>query len=438
MKYIKRIGLVVSAASLVVASAVMFMPRSATAAPAGTTITGLWNTGVADDGSKLATGQVDPHWRLVAIEEPENGAPHCQTTPLGNAYVTGSNVAVPISNDGGATVEYTTAWPYSPSNANWLGAQTSAQHNNSAACPDPSDALAGTVAPVGFPNNDRSTWVRWTFQMSDFYIPNNVDLSSVNFTINGLVDNAAEVYINGQKIADLQEGSGFSSAQPNSFAVPSSALVHGANSLRVRVASNISVMGFIVSYMSAEAKYLPTLAIEKDAPATGVVGTPFDYVITVTNGSTDSESTNTSGTITVTDTIPDGLEIGTLPAGCSVTGQVVTCDTTQVLTGDGSDAWKITIPVTPRETGEFSSPAETYGGSSINCVVDMPCVASARTVVEAAPVITTPTDPASPDAPGTPDTGVGHILQPFMFVALGVLAVVMASFGVWRLVRART
>ncbi|MGL6289628.1 MAG: beta strand repeat-containing protein, partial [Silanimonas sp.] len=52
-----------------------------------------------------------------------------------------------------------------------------------------------------------------------------------------------------------------------------------------------------------------------------VVGVPASYTLTVTNGGTTAMSVPA----TVTDTIPAGLTIGTLPAGCTASGQAVTC-----------------------------------------------------------------------------------------------------------------
>ena len=68
----------------------------------------------------------------------------------------------------------------------------------------------------------------------------------------------------------------------------------------------------------------PDLAIDKSHTGDFTVGTNGVYTITVTNSGTCS----TSGTITVTDTLPDGLSFvsGTGSGwSCSANGQVVTC-----------------------------------------------------------------------------------------------------------------
>lgn len=57
----------------------------------------------------------------------------------------------------------------------------------------------------------------------------------------------------------------------------------------------------------------PRLEIQKTGPATAVVAVPYDYTITVTNSGTAA----TSAVVTMTDVVPAGLTIGTLPAGCA-------------------------------------------------------------------------------------------------------------------------
>ena len=51
------------------------------------------------------------------------------------------------------------------------------------------------------------------------------------------------------------------------------------------------------------------------------MGVPASYTLSVQNTGTAA----TTAVSTITDTIPTGLTIGTLPAGCTAAGQTVTC-----------------------------------------------------------------------------------------------------------------
>ncbi|MBD9470671.1 putative Ig domain-containing protein, partial [Pseudoxanthomonas sp. PXM01] len=64
----------------------------------------------------------------------------------------------------------------------------------------------------------------------------------------------------------------------------------------------------------------PNLVIAKTGPANAVVGTAYNYVITVTNNGTAP----TTAIATVTDAVPAGLTINSA-TGCSISGQTVTC-----------------------------------------------------------------------------------------------------------------
>jgi uncharacterized repeat protein (TIGR01451 family) len=72
-----------------------------------------------------------------------------------------------------------------------------------------------------------------------------------------------------------------------------------------------------------------------------VVGVPSNYLISVTN---TGQADTLAGTIT--DTIPAGLTLGTLPAGCTAVGQNLTCTIPAgISAGTGIS---FTIPVTPQ------------------------------------------------------------------------------------------
>lgn len=375
-----------------------------------TLITGLWNTGVDASGAKLPTGQNDPHWTLTSIGNPVNGQPHCQsgTTPR-PALVVGSNV---LMSDGVSRV-----WPYSPADANWLGANTEGLHNSSVACPDPSDESAGTVQTAG-ERPDHNTWPFWNYSMTPFKVNDVVDPDSITLTASGLADNLAEVSVNGTKILDLTTSiTGYTSTTPTSSQPVTGVFKHGDNDLTVRVQSGYSNSGFILSELVATAKYFPQLLITKSiTPNKLTVDDKATYKITVKNsGSSDKPYFNdTKGDIIVSDVIPDNFMIDATPAGCTAQGQALTCTSNTVLKGDGSNSWVIDVPVTAKKVGkDIVNTAYVKGGSSINCVADKDCPAPAIAEI----------------VPKAPNTGMGSILNnPITIIAVGVLTAVAAYY----------
>ena len=128
----------------------------------------------------------------------------------------------------------------------------------------------------------------------------------------------------------------------------------------------------------------PQLTLTKTAsPATFTVGVPASYTITVTNTGTAP----TSATATISDTIPAGLSIGTLPSGCSAVLQALTCTIPAPLAAGNSVAF--VIPVTPTASAANGNNTATVSGGG-----DPTCPATARcgdTVVVpiVAPLLTT-------------------------------------------------
>ena len=107
---------------------------------------------------------------------------------------------------------------------------------------------------------------------------------------------------------------------------------------------------------------LPNLAMSKSGPSTATVGTPFDYVLSLAN----IGGLATSGTITVTDTIPATLAINSVVAGanfnCGVASQTVTCTTSAPIGAGASNVTVATITVTPTQVGQVSNTAVVSGG----------------------------------------------------------------------------
>ncbi len=93
--------------------------------------------------------------------------------------------------------------------------------------------------------------------------------------------------------------------------------------------------------------------VKADSADPVLLGTPFNYTLLVTN----IGSAATTGTITVTDTIPAGLTINSASGpgfSCGVVGQLVTCTRTTALPAGGV-AGLITINVTPTTPGTKSN-----------------------------------------------------------------------------------
>ncbi|KAF1726705.1 hypothetical protein CSC78_03890 [Pseudoxanthomonas japonensis] len=145
----------------------------------------------------------------------------------------------------------------------------------------------------------------------------------------------------------------------------------------------------------------PRLEIAKTAsvvaPATIAIGVPFDYTITVTN----TGAAATSAPATVTDVVPAGLTIGTLPANCATNpsgSQTVECTIAAGLSNVApGNAVSFVIPVTPQgainnttvsNTASVTGggdPACASAGSCVSTPVDTPVVASSLDIVKSGP-----------------------------------------------------
>lgn len=103
----------------------------------------------------------------------------------------------------------------------------------------------------------------------------------------------------------------------------------------------------------------PNLIIAKSGPATGTVGTNYNYTLTVNNTGTLA----TSGVITITDALPAGLTFvsGTGTGwGCSAAGQTITCTSSTAIIVNGTSS--INLTVTPTQTGTYVNIASIIGG----------------------------------------------------------------------------
>ena len=117
----------------------------------------------------------------------------------------------------------------------------------------------------------------------------------------------------------------------------------------------------------------PQLTLTKVASAGAfTVGTPATYTLQVSNNGTAA----TTAISTITDVIPTGLTIGTLPAGCLAAGQTVTCTVPLGLAPPNSVSF--IIPVTPTEAAlpSVTNTASVSGGGDPTCPAAARCVSS--------------------------------------------------------------
>ncbi|WP_211231704.1 IPTL-CTERM sorting domain-containing protein [Ottowia thiooxydans] len=113
----------------------------------------------------------------------------------------------------------------------------------------------------------------------------------------------------------------------------------------------------------------PQLLITKRAePSTLVVGQSANYILTISNNG----GAATNAAITVSDVVPTGLTLGSMPSGCGATGQTVSC-TISSLAINGTTSF--TIPVTAQNSingQSIQNTASATGGGDPGCPVGTP------------------------------------------------------------------
>ncbi|MDZ4357613.1 MAG: hypothetical protein U1B84_14525, partial [Variovorax sp.] len=131
------------------------------------------------------------------------------------------------------------------------------------------------------------------------------------------------------------------------------------------------------------------LALKKEAsPAPWVAGQPASYTLTLAS----PNGVATTAETTITDDVPPSLTIGTLPAGCTRAGQVVSCKVPAGFTTSQS----FVIPVTPLASAapQVTNTAKASGGGDAACNGTGACMSTVDTPV-ALPLAITTTKTAS-------------------------------------------
>lgn len=128
----------------------------------------------------------------------------------------------------------------------------------------------------------------------------------------------------------------------------------------------------------------PALHVTKSASVPSFsVGVAASYTIQVTNVGT----ADTSGNWSVTDVVPGGLSIGTLPSGCTASGQQVTCSSSAMIVAGDSTGVSFVIPVTPTATAvpSVTNTATVQGGGDPHCPManNSNCTSTTTTPVNA-------------------------------------------------------
>lgn len=144
----------------------------------------------------------------------------------------------------------------------------------------------------------------------------------------------------------------------------------------------------------------PKLTLTKTASTSSlVIGAPASYTLQLSNTSTIA----TTAVTVITDTIPTGLTIGTLPVGCAAVGQLVTCTVALGLAGGASTSFIIPITPTVAAAASVINSATASGGGDPACTGIAPaCTATTPSipVIAQASMVITKTDNKSVSTSG--------------------------------------
>ncbi|MBK9654798.1 MAG: hypothetical protein IPO66_04725 [Rhodanobacteraceae bacterium] len=117
----------------------------------------------------------------------------------------------------------------------------------------------------------------------------------------------------------------------------------------------------------------PQLTLAKTASGTSfAVGTLASFTLSLANTGTAA----TTAASTITDTIPAGLTLGTLPAGCTAAAQTVTCTVSAGLAAGGSTSFVIPVTATVAAAASITNTATVTGGGDTTCPANARCTSS--------------------------------------------------------------
>lgn len=228
--------------------------------PANEYVTNVYSNAQSNPSTVQNNDQVqDPHWRLIGIDNPANGTPHCQNASQRQAVVVlppdGKDYNPAVLNNGdwvwwrrtmtnpynfSTDVNGNPIGDFEQSFARWIGARPSSYHEtNPAGCLDQSTPT------------DPNTWPTWTYQMvGGFYVGSCVVPGSVQLNPRWAADDEFSLFINGTGVANrvigpLQRGGTVTTTTPISTTILN---VNATNQLYVKVRSSFPLQGFAISW----------------------------------------------------------------------------------------------------------------------------------------------------------------------------------------------
>jgi uncharacterized repeat protein (TIGR01451 family) len=117
----------------------------------------------------------------------------------------------------------------------------------------------------------------------------------------------------------------------------------------------------------------PQLTLTKTASGSSfTVGTPASFTLALANTGTAA----TTAASSITDTIPAGLTLGSLPGGCTAAGQTVTCTVAAGLAVSGNTSFVIPVTATVAAAPSVTNTATVSGGGDATCPADARCTSS--------------------------------------------------------------
>jgi len=152
----------------------------------------------------------------------------------------------------------------------------------------------------------------------------------------------------------------------------------------------------------------PQLTLTKTASASPwTVGVAASYTLQLTN----SGNAATTASATISDTIPTGLTLGTLPAGCTAAGQTVTCTVATGLAAGASTSFVIPVTPTAAATPGVTNTATASGGGDSTCPAAAHCSSSVSTSIGAPEVSVAKSSVPPSGSPVAPGDTIAYSVQ---------------------------
>lgn len=243
-------------------------------------ITGLWQTGVDDNGQKLRVGANDPHWEVKEVLRGSDNARHCQEGPFPRPATMVDPTSPEIS--GGSNL----VWRLNLTNAGWISTYSDAIVN------DPTRMTRNCTNAVLTNNGDPATFSRgpvWVFRLtSGFNVDACVDPRTIRLNMTVAADDEMKIVVNGVDVSSFGQPRAFRQwpATPVSFTTNPhpTAFRTGNNTLEIHVKSVSNALGLLVDR--------GFLASASCAPVTpgSVYGSWGEYALSSTGATTGMAS----------------------------------------------------------------------------------------------------------------------------------------------------